>query len=141
MQSKRAFTVRYECDDDGAWVVDVIEAPLVHARGSSLAKAEANIRVELARALGAEEGVEVLAADLTLFPRYVFAEIDIVDRATRQREVARLADVDAQALATDAAHQLVDRHRVNRRDAAYLLGISKQRLAQLLDGGPPLAAT
>jgi len=140
-RSARTFTVRYECDDHGMWVADVIEEPLVHGRGRTLAAAETSIRAALARSLGAEEHVKIAAGDLTLQPRFTFPEADMVGRVTRQREVARRAEAEADALATDAARELVASHQVSMRDAAYLLGIPLQRIKQLLAGRAPRTAT
>ena len=131
-RSNRAFTVRYECDDHGMWLVDVVEEPLVHGRGRTLAAAEVSIRKALARALSVEEDVKVSGADLTLHSQFTFPEADMIDRVVRQRELARRAEEYEETLTTDAARRLIGPHKLNLRDAAYLLGVSQLRVKQLL---------
>ena len=133
-RSTRTFRVRYECDDDGTWDAEVVEEPLVHGHGRTLAAVETSVRTALARALSAEEHVKVTGADLILQPQFDFPEADLIGRVVRQREVARRAEADADLLTTDAAHQLVERRKLTLRDAAYLLGVSQVRVKQLLGG-------
>ena len=140
-RSPRTFTVRYETLDDGTWIADVIEEPDVHGRGQTLAAAEASVRAALARALQVEEHVKVASTDLTLQSRFTFPEADMVDRVKRQRELARQADADADALATDAARELVKGRKMSLRDAAYLLGVTPRRIGQMLGTRTPRAAT
>lgn len=140
-RSARTFTVRYELDDRDTWIVDVIEEPSVHGRGRTLATAERSIRTALARRLSAEEGERVNAGDLTLQPQFTFAEAGIVGRVTRQREVARRAEADAETLTTEAAHQLVGGRMLNLRDAAHLLGISQVHIKRLLGSATTQPAT
>ena len=123
------YTVRYEFDGQH-WVVELEEIPQVHTFARTLAKADANIRDALALWLDVPNPDALkIVPDLRLDP----AAVDVVSRANRARFEAHERTQEAAKLAREAALVLVDKLHVSLRDAGFLLGVSHQRVAQLLD--------
>ena len=127
-----AFRVRYQPSDDGTWLVDVVDEPRIHSHGRTLARAEANIREAIALWLSVEDGVDVDERELSILPKFVLPEIAEVSRANQKREEAQRLEAEAQDLTADVARSLVVGRKLSLRDAGYLLGLSHQRVQQLL---------
>ena len=127
------FSVRYEPDEDGTWIADVVEEPRIHSHGRTLARAEANIREAIALWLSVEDGLDIDEDELTILPQFGFPEIGDVSEANQKREEARRLEAEAQALTARAARKLVAGRKMSLRDAGYLLGLSHQRVQQLLE--------
>jgi predicted RNase H-like HicB family nuclease len=110
-----------------AWLARVPSVPGCHTFGRSLDQARRRIREALALWVDDAETAD-LEFDLRL-PRELRQEVDRA-RSTRDRSA------EAQRIAADeircAAIDLTDRLALSRRDAAELLGISHQRIQQLL---------
>ncbi len=118
------YTARYERDADGNWLAELAEEPRIHTWGRSLATARANIREATELWFDIEE---LTVADE--FPEWLRSPLD---RALPAREEAERV-VEAAASATlDAVRDLTD-HGLSRRDVADVLGISYQRVQQLVD--------
>ena len=118
-----SLTVRYERDDDGNWLAELVEEPRIHTWGRSLSSARANIGE--AAELWFETG------DLTLveeFPNWIVRTLE--DTLPVREEADRAARAAAQAT-VDAVRSLTDQG-LSRRDIADLLGISYQRVQQLV---------
>jgi predicted RNase H-like HicB family nuclease len=113
--------------DDEAWLARVPSVPGCHTYGRSLDQARRRIREALALWVD-DAGTADLAFDVRL-PRELRRE---VDRARSARDRSR----EAQLLAADevrrAATDLTERLGLSRRDAAELVGLSHQRIQQLL---------
>jgi len=133
MKDTTTFTVRYEPDDNGTWIAEVIEEPRIHTHGRTLTRAEANIREAIGLWLSVEDDVELDEDELTILPQFVFPEINDVSKANQKREEARRVETEAQALTAKAARKLVVGRKMSLRDAGYLLRISHQRVQQLLE--------
>lgn len=133
MKDTTTLTVQYEPDENGTWVAEVIEEPRIHTHGRTLTRAEANIREAIALWLSVENGIEIDEDELTILPQFVFPEINDVSKAVQKREESRRVEAEAQALTAKAARKLVVGRKMSLRDAGYLLGISHQRVQQLLE--------
>ena len=109
------------------WLVELDEEPRVHTFARTLAKAEENIRD--ATALWFEND------DVAL--KHVYQDLpletsDIVWAARAARAEMASAEDRALEVTRQAAHRLMEVAGLSLRDAAHLLGISHQRLHQLV---------
>jgi len=123
---RRRYTVVFEQDESGAWIASVPSVPGCHTYGRSLNEARKRIREALSlfvrNARTAELSEQIrLPAEIRL----------VVRRGTSARVRADRATREAQRAASDAAGRLIDAG-YSLRDAAALLGLSHQRVAQLL---------
>ena len=127
MSRKKTYLAVYERDEaDDAWNVRVEGLDGCQTYGRSLRQAQARIREALAVWLDKEPETLVIRDQL---PTSLVAVADSVARARRDAELA----------GTKAQHQTVEAVKsltklgLSRRDAAELLGLSHQRVQQLLD--------
>lgn len=109
------------------WLVELDEEPRVHTFARTLAKAEENIRD--ATALWFEND------DVAL--KHVYRDLpletsDVVWAAREARVEMASAEDRALEVTREAAHRLMEVAGLSLRDAAHLLGISHQRLHQLV---------
>lgn len=121
------YTVRIERDETGAWVADVPEVPGCHSYGRSLRQAKRRIREALSLWVPDAE-----RADLSFDVRLPPATARSVAKAVSARESADRAQREALDVTRRAATELTRRFRLSVRDAAELLGVSHQRIQQLL---------
>src|SRR4051812_33502889 len=98
------YTVQYEPDEDGWWIAQLAEDKDVATRGCSIDQARTRIRVCM-RADGYEDADE-----------------------------AELVDEVAVAPSIRASLSETRRHGLSVRDAARILGVSHQRVQQLVSG-------
>ena len=126
MSPKKTYVAVYERDpDDDAWLVSVKGIEGCQTYGRSLRQAEARIREALALWLDRDaDGIGITNA----FPKRLESLADTVLRA---REDAEHAGTKARQTTVDVVRKLTDLG-LSRRDAAELLGISHQRVQQLL---------
>ena len=123
---KSAYTALFEQDESGAWIVSVPGIRGCHSYGRSLNEARRRIREALGLFVRNARSVE-LSEEIRL-P----AEIRrAVEQGTSARERAERANTEAQRAVTTAARRMVDAG-YSLRDVASLLGLSHQRVAQLL---------
>lgn len=109
------------------WEVNLSEEPRVHTFGRTLAKAEEHIRN--AAALWFEKD------DVPL--KHVYRDLpletaEIVWAAREAREEMAAAEIRALEATRECAHRLMEVAGLSLRDAAHLLGISHQRLHQIV---------
>lgn len=120
------YRVQLERDDE-AWLARVPSVPGCHTYGRSLDQARRRIREALALWVDDAKTAD-LEFDVRL-PRPLRREVDRV-RSARDRSA------EANRIAADEVHRaaidLTDRLGLSRRDAAELLGVSHQRIQQLL---------
>ena len=130
-------TAVYERDGDGFWLVELVEEPRVHSYGRTLAKAKAHIRDAAGLWYQTDpDGLEIV--DDVRLARPVCAA---VDRALRARARADQANRAAAAETQAAARALVGHAGLSVRDAGELLGVSFQRVHQLLERSPASTET
>jgi predicted RNase H-like HicB family nuclease len=126
-----AYTVRYERDQDsGWWVAQVQEAPAAITQGRTIAEARRRIREALALALGDDR-----AAAKAQLVDDVRLPADARRALERAREDRRRLDEEtrrAQATTAVAVRKLIQGFGLSVRDAGELLGISHQRVHQLV---------
>jgi predicted RNase H-like HicB family nuclease len=121
------YTVRYERDETGWWVATVKEVRGCHTQGRTIDQARRRIREALG--LFVENSENAKLVDDVLLPAGVRTLLNRV-RTTRKRaedEAAKLQDS-----AAEAARVLTKEVGVSVRDAGELIGLSHQRVQQLL---------
>ena len=127
MTTSKTYTAIYDHDaDDNAWNVRIKGLDGCQTYGRSIRQAQSRIREALALWLDAPP-VELRVRDQ--FP----AELaSVADDVVRARSAAERAGAKAQQQTVEAVKALTDLG-LSRRDAAELLGLSHQRVHQLLE--------
>lgn len=126
MSPKKTYTAVYERDGlDDAWNVHIEGLQGCQTYGRSLHQARLRIREALAAWLDREPESLVIRDHL---PPSITA---LAGQAARARREAELAGARAQRETIEAVEQL-SALGISRRDAAELLGLSHQRIQQLL---------
>lgn len=122
------YRVVLERDESGAWIARIPSVPGCHSHGRSLVEARRRVREALSLWVADADGAELV--DDVRLPRDALAA---VRRSGRSR--VRLAEVrsEASTATADAVSRLVDDLGLGVRDAAYLLGLSFQRVQQVVE--------
>ena len=123
----RTYTAVYDRDStDDAWNVRIKGLSGCQTYGRSVRQAQSRIREALAVWLDQDSS--------TLTIRDCFPEplATVADEAVRARIAAERAEAKAQQQTLDAVRRLT-RSGLSRRDVAEILGLSHQRVQQLLD--------
>jgi predicted RNase H-like HicB family nuclease len=127
MSPKKTYVAVYERDaDDDAWNVHIQGLDGCQTYGRSLRQAQSRIREALA--LWLERNPQQLVIRDELPP----ALSAVADNVARARREAERAGTKAQEETSKAVKRLTDLG-LSRRDAAELLGLSHQRVQQLLE--------
>ena len=116
-----------ERDESGAWIARVPDVPGCHTYGRTLEQARRRIREVL--------GLWVDDAATTEFVEQIHLPLrarQALRRSVTLRDRARRERGEANAATANAAAVLVDELHLGMRDAAELLGVSHQRVQQLL---------
>ncbi|MDA8280632.1 MAG: type II toxin-antitoxin system HicB family antitoxin [Actinomycetota bacterium] len=126
------YTARLEREKDGLWTVELDEEPRVHTWGKTIEQALTRMREAAALWFQTDEG------QIELVPRPVLPKSAsrTIDQARQARAHARDADRLAVERTRKAAEALTARG-ISMRDAAVILGISHQRVHQLLAAEVP----
>jgi predicted RNase H-like HicB family nuclease len=126
-ENMKTYTARLEREKDGRWTVELEEEPRVHTWGKTVDQALARTREAAALWFQIEED------RIELVPRPVLPKSAdrTVEQARQAREHARSADRLAIERTRKAAATLTSRG-ISMRDVAAILGISHQRVHQLL---------
>ena len=120
-----SYTVTYRRDaEDDAWLVEITGLGDVHTFGRTLEEAAVNAREAIAVTVEAEP------EDIDLDEHVDVAGID-VDELLRLRDQAEALHEAYLRSQRQAAQRLADAG-VSRRDSARLLGVSHQRVQQLV---------
>lgn len=127
----KQYTVEYEKDEDGMWiaVIDRAQGVSCVAQGRSLGEARRRIRSALGVYLDDAKAAETaeLIDDVKLPAKIKTA----VSAVFREREKARAAQ-ELSLQKASVASELLERQGLSRRDAAELLGVSHQRIQQIV---------
>ena len=127
---KRAsYRVILERDETGAWIARVPSVRGCHTYGRTLEQARRRIREALG--LWVEDAE---TAELVEEVRLPTEALDAIRRSRRARSEAEQQREEAQAATSEAARALVQELHLGLRDAGELLGLSYQRVQQLVRG-------
>jgi len=127
MSPKKKYVAVYERDPGAdAWNVRINGVEGCQTYGRSLRQAQTRIREALAVWLDREP------EDLTIEDRLPASVANVATRVARARHAADAAGEKAQKQTSDAVRQLTDLG-LSRRDAADVLGLSHQRIQQLVE--------
>ncbi|MDQ3679996.1 MAG: type II toxin-antitoxin system HicB family antitoxin [Actinomycetota bacterium] len=127
MSAKKTYVAVYERDGaDDAWNVHVKGLDGCHTYGRSLRQAQSRIREALGLWLDTDP------ASLTIRDQLPAQLTAVADRVSRARSDAERAGSKAQQQTAQAVKTLTGLG-LSRRDAAELLGLSHQRVQQLLE--------
>jgi predicted RNase H-like HicB family nuclease len=131
-ENVKTYTARLEREKDERWTVELEEEPRVHTWGKTVDQALTRMREAAALWFQLEED------QIELLPRPVLPKSAdrTVEQARQAREQARSADRLAVERTRKAAAALTSRG-ISMRDAAAILGISHQRVHQLLMADTP----
>ena len=126
-ENVKTYTARLEREKDSRWTVELEEEPRVHTWGKTVEQALARVREAAALWFQTDED------DIELVPHPVLPKAAgrTVEQARQAREQARNADRLAVERTRKAAAALT-RRGISMRDVAAILGISHQRVHQLL---------
>ena len=124
-----SYRVVLERDETGAWLARVPSVPGCHTYGRTLEQARRRIRQALELWVD-----DAPSADL-LFDIRLPAEIREKLRGVRTaRRRSTRAQLEASTAVSRAARDLTERLGLSLRDAGELLGVSHQRVQQLVSG-------
>lgn len=126
------YRVTFELEND-SWLAQVDEIPQVHTFGNTLGKAREHVVDALALWLNVpvdslKDQVEPAPVALPTATRH------LIDNAIALRELAKSAAHTALQIMSEAAFALVRESHLSMRDAGEILGVSHQRVQQLLSG-------
>ena len=123
--------VIFERDKRGAWIASVPSVPGCHTYGRTIDQARRRIREALG--LWVEDAERLVFLEDVRLPR--LAE-DALRRSTRARAEAERRRELAHAATVRTAKVLVENLHLSLRDAGELMGLSYQRVLQLVRGAP-----
>jgi len=125
------YHAKFVLDPSGQWLAELEELPQVHTYGRTLGKAREHLIDALALWLDipAEGAMGQIDFGLPELPDHVE---ETVQRALAEREIADAINRSASDSVTEASVALVHDAHLSLRDAADVLGLSHQRVQQLL---------
>ena len=112
------------------WVAEVREVPQAHTYGRTLARTKEHLRDALALFLD----VPIDTVDITVHVDGVGEATALVDVALKARQQAEQLAEEARQATSIAAIALVRSAHLSFRDAGIALGMSHQRVEQLVSG-------
>lgn len=128
MRTAHKIQISLEPDERGYWIVTVPSVPGCHTYGRSIKQAMRRAREALALFVEDIDDAE-LVPDMRL-PR---SANDAVRRSAGLRRQAELSSARAKEATATAARLLVQELQLGMRDTGELLGISHQRVEQLVN--------
>ena len=124
---RKTYKAVFERDESGVWIVRVPQIPGCHTYGRTLDQARRRIREALS--LWVDDAEEAVIEEEIRLPA---AARQALQRAERARARADLERSRAQEETERTARALLDDLGIGMRDAGELLGISHQRVQQLV---------
>jgi len=127
VESMKTYTVTYERDETGWWVASIKQVRGCHTQGRTIEQARKRIREALA--LYVDNAEEVKLVDDVRLPnkaQILLQQVEVT-RKRAEEQTSKLQDSTA-AAAKVLTHDL----GVSMRDAGTILGLSHQRVHQLL---------
>ena len=124
----RSYTVRYERDPSGWWIVTIPEIQGCRTQGRSIAEGRRRIREALELFIDGAEAERATLVDDVRLPPAMRRQLRQVAAVRKKAERLRAKAQDATRAAVS---QLTRRAGLSVRDAAEMLGISFQRVQQL----------
>ncbi len=121
------YTIRYEKDETGWWVATVKEVRGCHTQGRTIEQARRRIREALGLFVDQAENAELI--DDVVLPANART---LLKRVLSTRKRAEEEAIKLQNTTAEAAEVLTKDVGVSVRDAGELLGLSHQRVHQLL---------
>lgn len=130
------YHAKFVLDPSGQWLAELEELPQVHTYGRTLGKAREHLIDALALWLdiSAEGALSQVEFGLPELPDHVE---ETVHRALAEREIAEAINRSASDSVTEASVALVNEAHLSLRDAAEVLGLSHQRVQQLVAAAGP----
>jgi len=137
--TSNTYIAEVQRDESGNWIAGVPALRGVHTHARTLANLRANLQAAIALWLEAER-LDAGERNPHIDRDSISVELQVklpapvrraTDSARQRREQAKSAEADAAAATRDAARALVE-IGLSRRDAAELLGLSHQRVDQVL---------
>jgi len=125
-----SYRVVYERDETGAWIARLPSVPGCQSHGRTIEQARERVREALG--LWVRNATTATLIDEVRLPARLRVT---VRRAHRARKRADAEQARAQATAAEAATSLTEDLRLSLRDAGEVLGLSRQRIQQLVSGG------
>jgi predicted RNase H-like HicB family nuclease len=127
----RSYKVVYKRDESGAWIAHIPSIPGAHSYGRTIEQARERIREALGLWVANPEAAK-LVDDIRLPAKLRIS----VRKARVARKRADTVQANAQTSAASAARQLTGDLRLSLRDAGEVLGLSRQRVQQLVSTKP-----
>lgn len=125
------YTIRYEKDETGWWIATVKEVRGCHTQGRTIEQARRRIREALGLFVDQAEKAELI--DDVVLPANARS---LLKRVLSTRKRAEEEAIKLQDTTAEAAEVLTKDVGVSVRDAGELLGLSHQRVHQLLTSSP-----
>jgi predicted RNase H-like HicB family nuclease len=123
----KTYKVVYKRDETGAWIAHAPSVPGAHSYGRTIEQARERFREALGLWVANHETAE-LVDDIRLPAKLRVS----VRKARVARKRADTVQAKAQTSAASAARQLTGELRLSLRDAGEVLGLSRQRVQQLV---------
>jgi predicted RNase H-like HicB family nuclease len=123
----KSYVVRYERDATGWWVASISSVKGCHTQGRSIQQARKRIREALGLFISNASDVELI--DDIHLPVHA---LKLVKQTIENRRAADIASSNLMKAQIKAAEMLTRTLGVSVRDAGEILGISYQRVAQIL---------
>jgi predicted RNase H-like HicB family nuclease len=130
MRARNTFEVHYELDETGWWLTTVPMVPGCHTQGRTIEQAEKRIREALALFVPAAAAATATLESVVRLPTGAKRALS---NALAKRTEAEAVALESQA-ATRNATRALSHAGLSLRDIGRLLGVTRQRAHQLLEG-------
>lgn len=127
VETMNTYTIEYKRDETGWWVAKVKEVKGCHTQGKSIAQARRRIREALGLFVNNANRADFVE-DVILPP----GVRTLVKQVLSAREKVKHEEEKVQSSMQEAARVLTGEVGISRRDAGEVLGLSYQRVQQIL---------